>query len=70
MPGRAVADLKASDSRNENDLPPGASNRPWRRPGRGSSPIRARGAAMAAVLTPAALWRNPAQESPAQKPTG
>jgi hypothetical protein len=53
-----VADLKASASHNDNDLPPGGSDRPWRRPGRGSGPARAWAAALAAALRPAGLWRH------------
>src|ERR1035438_1226532 len=60
---RAVADLKASGSRSEDDLQPQRSGQPQRGPARGhsargSGAMRAHGAAIAAAITPAALWRN------------
>jgi hypothetical protein len=58
-----VADLKASGSRSEDDLQPQRSGQPQRGPARGhsargSGAMRAHGAAIAAAITPAALWRN------------
>jgi hypothetical protein len=58
-----VADLKASDSRSKDDLQPQRSAQSRRGSAqeysaRGYGAMRARGAAIAAAITPAALWRN------------
>src|SRR5216684_1415085 len=65
MSGRAVADLKASETRDENGLLPQRASR-WPRSPRGSlgasasgpDSLRARARAMTAGVTPAALWRD------------
>jgi hypothetical protein len=53
-----VADLKASDSRSENDVQPQRSGRSQPRATRGYAEMRARGSALVAGVTPAALWRD------------